>query len=74
MRYQVELQPAHRWVCPECGAQNYCDGWIAELNEDERREMFEDHGIEATTGDWLTVPEEVSCADCGMEFDVKKAD
>lgn len=64
----VELWPAHGWTCESCGRDNFCRGEIAEFNEEERRDFWEQHGEFPETGFWMTAPSEVKCANCGAEF------
>lgn len=67
---KVELHPAHVWDCDECGRENFCRGIVAEMNEEEIQEMRDLGMGEEVVGKWMTAPETVKCAYCGIEFDV----
>lgn len=69
----MPLRPAHEWTC-QCGSLNFCSGDICEITPDEREYMIES-GVcpqHARTGEWLTAPEEVTCASCGETFAVEE--
>lgn len=68
---KIELHPAHVWDCDECGRENFCRGIVVEPSEEERAEMEEAMGEPFVMGDWLTAPNEVTCAHCGAEFDTE---
>lgn len=68
----VELHQAFFWECPNCGVTNLSQGVILEINQEESEELIEDYGMEpeiATTGNWVTLPEEVECSECGKEYE-----
>jgi hypothetical protein len=67
----VELRPAYAWDCDECGRENFSNGIVAELSNEERDELRIEHGLEeATTGDWMMMPKQVTCVYCGSTFSV----
>jgi hypothetical protein len=35
----VELRPAYAWDCDECGRENFSNGIVAELSNEERDEL-----------------------------------
>ena len=66
---RVELIPALLWICPECGAENFERTIVAELSDEQLKEMRDEHGIEPwEEGHFLTNPEHVNCKDCQKEF------
>lgn len=74
IKEKVELFPAHRWDCPECGRQNYCDSWPVELSEEEMKEMRDEYDIpndESILGNFRTCPEEVECKFCKETFETE---
>lgn len=63
---KAELRPAWAWVCDECGGENFCRAVVAELSDEDREEVEEEHGVESgRTGDWVTTPDDVWCRHCG---------
>lgn len=69
---RVELHPAFKWTCDECGRTNFTSAVVAELSPEERKEMLE-AGMTPTTGDWLIAPAEVECQKCGTTFETKES-
>lgn len=72
---KVELHSAFQWDCDECGCENFCRGVTAELNEEDKQHMIEDHGVDPEycgTGDWMLAPETVKCDHCGAEFETEE--
>lgn len=66
----VELRPAYAWTCNECGRDNFCNGIIAEFSPEDLEELRQEHGIEShETGDWMSMPETVTCQHCQAEFE-----
>lgn len=67
---EIELRPAFQWTCEACGRDHFAAGIIAELSIEERIELARDHGITefVPAGDWMTMPETVTCPDCGAEY------
>jgi hypothetical protein len=75
---EVELHPAYRWDCPECGKQSYVDSVPAELTDDERKSLQEFMGVEPSDGEEFSVvgmlttaPTDVTCSACGKVFPVE---
>jgi len=65
----VTLQPAYLWDCPECGREVFERGCIPEMSAEEMAELREEFGIEvADQGDFVTMPDEVTCPHCGASF------
>ena len=62
----VELLPAFRWICPECGRDQYEDAIRAELTAEDRADM----GAE-DAGELLAAPEVVRCRQCALEFETE---
>lgn len=68
-RQVVELQPAYAFICDECGAESFVRSQPPHLTDDELAELREDHGVEPwETGDFTTMPSEVTCGSCGHTF------
>ena len=68
----AELRPAYAWTCDQCGRDNFCNGIVAELSEEESAELRDEHGIDMTeTGDWMRMPETVECRYCGDVFSTR---
>lgn len=69
---EVNLYTAFGWMCPKCEAQNYCDGVMYEMTDEERadfNEELEEMG-EDTEGDWISLPNAVKCKSCSTKFKV----
>jgi hypothetical protein len=64
----VDVRLAFAFDCPECGAENFVRSVLHEFSPDEQTEMAEDLGERPQTGGWVTHPEQVACARCGVEF------
>lgn len=69
MTKKVVLRPAFEWTCPECGRDKFERGIVAEMSQEELQEMREDFGVETVPGDFMAMPEWVSCEYCQMNFD-----
>lgn len=69
---KVELRPAYAWTCDHCGRLNFCEGMLLEASEEELAEMRDEHGVEPwETGDFMTMPETVTCSHCDDTFDTE---
>lgn len=64
----VELRTAYAFDCEECGTENFVRATVHEFSPEETDELREEHGVEGETGDWVSVPETVTCRKCGCEF------
>lgn len=65
----VELRPAFAWDCESCGRENFARIVIGEMSEEDRQALVERHGIEdSEDGDFMQVPDEVTCRHCGESF------
>jgi transcription elongation factor Elf1 len=65
----VELHPAHTWDCDDCGAENFVRCVVPEMSEEDLAELRDDHGVQPwETGQFMTMPNEVTCAKCGATF------
>lgn len=65
----VEVRPAYTWTCEECGRDNFCNGCVVELSEEERMELMQEHDIDPeVTGTFERIPEDVQCKFCGTVF------
>lgn len=73
----VELRTAYHWFCEECSRENFALPQKAEMTEEEREEAFRRFhdldGFAELPEDWrqfemVMVPETVTCAECGTEF------
>lgn len=68
----VELIPAHLWICPECGRDNFIRCIIAEFSPEEEEEIREKIGIDIKDkGSFLTAPDKVICQFCHCKFETK---
>lgn len=68
----AELHTAYQWDCEECGQENFCRAVVWEITQDDAAFMQEQYGEAPegpwTTGNWVSVPAEVTCSRCGMTF------
>ena len=62
MEKTVELHPAHVWDCPDCGGENFCRCVVFEPDEADIKMGY-------LPGAWLTAPDWVTCAHCGIEHE-----
>lgn len=70
MRQKVELHPAYRFDCPECGREVFVRGIVPEMSDEDEAELREDYDIEdGDNGRWELIPEAVTCGHCLEEFD-----
>lgn len=69
---KVELHNAYQWDCEECGKENFCRAVTVEMTPEDIEEMQAEHGGDSEdwqTGEWMTRPDEVTCAHCGKTFE-----
>lgn len=67
----IELHPAYRWDCDDCGRENFVRGFIASLPDDEMSQMKEACGIpEEDHCEWIARPTRVTCIHCKATFSV----
>lgn len=64
----VELEPAFRWVCPECMESNWVLSETKKPTEEELRQQFDiepwQELPEEYQGEWYSYPDEVMCRGC----------
>jgi hypothetical protein len=66
---QVELRPAYVWDCPACGREVFQRGIVPEMAPEESEELRDEFGIQPyEEGDWVLMPEEVTCIHCKRTF------
>jgi len=64
---EVELRPAFVWDCPNCGREVFCRGLVPEMSDEARQELRAEYEVGAfEEGDFVMMPEEVKCPDCGI--------
>lgn len=68
---KVEIQIAYRWICDECGIDNY--GPVFEVPQEESEEIRECGDFEEG-GAFYHLPYEVECGSCGAEYEVEARD
>lgn len=69
----IELHPAWRFDCDECGRENFVRVIVGQFDEQTLEELRTEHGIQPwEAGDWLSMPSSVTCEHCGQHFDVQK--
>lgn len=67
---KVELEPAHRWECPDCKRLNFASCIPCEFTNDEIVELKYEHGIDPLQGgEFLKAPKHVVCEDCFGKFE-----
>lgn len=67
---KVELLPAFRWICPECGGDHFERGVETPLNEEEIAELKAMYEVEGDlNGCFFSAPDQVTCPDCGQEYE-----
>lgn len=71
----IQLSPAYRWLCPDCGWLNYTEPTPVEFTVSELaavRDRLSDeahHAVVVPRGRTIVVPPDlVTCAVCQMEF------
>ena len=70
----VRLRTAYAWDCETCGRENFANGVIVEMDEARQQELREEQGVEEpATGDFVMIPETVTCQFCGEEFETVDA-
>lgn len=67
----VEVFPAYRWDCPDCGREHFERAVVYEFAPAERAEMERELDLPIQTGDWMTHPTEVTCSHCNQVFKTK---
>lgn len=68
----VELHPAHRFDCDECGRENFLRAMIPEFSDEDIEELFVEYGIDPDEGGVLiSTPDSVTCQFCGAEFQIE---
>lgn len=68
----VELHPAFRFDCDECGRESFVRARVIEfeaLDPEERAEIAGEV-VDETEGQFLTMPTSVACLHCGAKFEV----
>lgn len=69
---KIELEPAHRWQCPDCHEKNFVECVPCEFTDDEIVELKYEHGIDPLQGgEFLTAPKHVVCQRCFSKFEVE---
>lgn len=63
---EVGLHLAFSWKCPRCNQHQYVDAVFAEITPDDRDEAITNGEEAPVTGEWVTNPEVVTCAGCGL--------
>jgi hypothetical protein len=63
----VELHPASRWDCEECGRENFCRMFPYRPTDAELAEVMQ----EDTGHEWLTAPKFVTCQYCKAKFEAE---
>lgn len=69
---KVELHCAYVWDCPECGGENFCRAVTVEQTPEDIDHLVGEYGGDPSdwqTGQWMTRPDEVTCAHCGQEYE-----
>jgi hypothetical protein len=65
----VVLRPAYAWDCEECGRENFERGVVPEFSAEDLTSLREEHGVESwELGDFVMMPEMVTCGHCGARF------
>jgi hypothetical protein len=67
----VNVEHEFVWYCPKCKARNIADTVVAELSPYEKQELWEDHGLKCSTGDFMSVEPFVTCAECEETFETR---
>lgn len=68
----VELLDAFMWLCPECGKKNFAQAVTIEMSDKDKKEIFSLEPWEDTPpGDFLSMPNVVSCVGCKEKFSTK---
>ena len=69
---KVELMPAHIWICPECGLDNFERTIVREMSKEDEYKLKLEHGLldngEEQDGAYLFIPDEVTCTHCDETF------
>lgn len=69
----VKLFTAYFWDCP-CGQRNFSESVPVELSDDDKHYLAVREGIDVEdigrTGDFVTMPDEVTCSKCQAEHEV----
>lgn len=66
---EVELRPAYAWDCPECGREVFQRGIVPEMSDDDFAALRDEYGVEPwEAGDFVTMPDRVSCPHCQSSF------
>lgn len=65
----VELLPAYRWCCPECGTENFEVAYIKEMSDEEVQQLREEYGMDDSQRPALVQrADEVKCKECERWF------
>jgi len=67
----IELRPAHIWTCDKCYTDNFEQGIIVEMSPEEKMDYAEQFGVDpqdVKSGEWMTIPEDVTCRNCGAKY------
>lgn len=68
----VEMHPAYVYDCSECGRENFVRAVVHEFSAEDLQELKEEQGVESCeTGDFVTIPETVTCDHCDCEFETE---
>lgn len=66
----AELQTAFMWTCPQCGRDHFVRAIHCEMSEEEQTLSRIDYG----EGEWVMMPDRVTCPDCKVTFKTKEHD
>ncbi len=77
---KIEIHPAYRWDCEECGRENFGRMVTAQLPDEELEKIMRSDGVldahqsladlpPGVKYDLITIPEIVKCGHCGAEFE-----
>ena len=64
----AELRTAYVYTCDNCGRDNFVRSVVAELGEEERSEVNEIMGEEGVGGEWVIMPDRVTCPHCKTTY------
>lgn len=68
----VTLRTAYAYDCEDCGRENFVRAVIAEMSPEDQAWLRTEHGVEeCATGDFVMMPESVTCGFCGAVFEAK---
>jgi DNA-directed RNA polymerase subunit RPC12/RpoP len=66
---EIRLRPAYSWDCPDCGREIFIRGIVPEMSLEDEKNFRDEHGVELwEEGDFVLMPQEVTCPYCNAHF------